>query len=1430
MAVADAFVPMIPMNSERSERREQKTSTGTWIHQDLSKKSKDFDMKTSSKALLRWRRKKGQRPLDQDFDHLRAISLLPAEELSGMDETFKALNEGLGFALSAHVARRQLSERLIKKGDATGRLALFRAVGQIKKLRQSPAEAACTYVNEASRKLAVIQTIAGAVKDSEKARLRLKEPVEADEADKADQGLRLGSAGSTEESIDEWAKQWLQKSPAGRLRATSGRLDEFHDRLQLRFRFGQAFRLNPSHVPLSIVPQPPQRKRPTSKGRPSSRPASRPGSRPGSKRKARGGDDGFQQPLLNDPAQTPGSTSCKLSREETRATAPVLPSLSAVKAKLGKDCDSFTTAGTQLPDLTPRAQHGGKVHSLKGSNVFRATRLPSTSAEESHELLRRAQPSHRAQDVAITETPEFAYIRACELAGLIPLPEAWLHFRDQGIIDASRGHLHDRDLVVLVETAVKYAAVGHPFRELVLSHNCLTDSGLDALAMLLEGSKLGQSDRSPVIDAINEGDPRSSCCSLLTTIKLAGNQSLKFKADGLTEAFGRALSSMPALSSLDFSGIQLKGKPAVSLAHLLATSCPGLRNLSLAGCGLGLLDQSDCVAVAALLGKGMESTSGAGVERADFSNNYFALEGYSAAASALAKGKSRLKRLCLAGNYSWHKKDMTSHALDSKLLGESPNPLQLLVEMLAFVVKLERLDIGNCLVGPDTAWVLEEALRDHRSLSYLCVEDNPLGEEGLRCMLRLLDNNEQLARVSIAGVREYTGPFKAKLAPVMPWGHYKLDLQFASERAVLRRLLSASERNLFRFGSRGLKFDQKLKHRDNSEVNQGALWLERTHGICSLHFHPTISDTCHKLKKETMQQNENAPKAKAKETEQTVGEDIPRFWRRYAIVPGAPAFKHDSSAADDVQGAATEVPSFWPPQQQQAFPGYSGTPEGDRAELMMLISQARRVWKLKKSWPLQQMFNDLEVESDRIRLGSAFSRDFTMTWGQLNALCSDIGTAWEQLSSRHLEVFIAFMNCRGEQMRFLSRLPSDTNVKLFLRQVDALLWFSPDNLTGHYSLDLSSPSDFVVAETCWLSCAWEAEVSKAAYRPDMSQRGNFETIRNQVHNKTPFGSAGDFVLPCSGLLSFDYSTVARPPPDILPMSSECVEVAAELKNSNLTETQQLHALRAVSVHMFLSARHASMLLRCFQTNENPGVFDSPESKSRQDAFCILHTRVVDRDNLLGPDAFYSASALYEAEEARTRKTVEAGPEKNQAEGTKAAAAAVSKTKHGKKEQAKPDFFATVNKARLAAAKDALQYMTKKKSEGSSILLHHLDQRELTRRLGVLHLMNPLRPEVAQIQCTLEDYENKRFLDFYLQLSTIEPGGEIRAWQDGHQVMVPASWKDAGAPLNNSSIVVSYESRTSNLMTRFTLADMYTIGFYGPHTGEMPMALAPLKAR
>lgn len=94
------------------------------------------------------------------------------------------------------------------------------------------------------------------------------------------------------------------------------------------------------------------------------------------------------------------------------------------------------------------------------------------------------------------------------------------------------------------------------------------------------------------------------------------------------------------------------------------------------------------------------------------------------------------------------------------------------------------------------------------------------------------------------------------------------------------------------------------------------------------------------------------------------------------------------------------------------------------------------------------------------------------------------------------------------------------------------------------------------------------------------------------------------------------------------------EITRLLRKKELSSRARLQALRAASVHFFISSNQCRSLLQCFPAAMecswspqgprvvalvasrsveaiNSGLDESPD---RQEALCILHTRVVDRES------------------------------------------------------------------------------------------------------------------------------------------------------------------------------------------------------------------------
>eukprot|EP00930_Biecheleria_cincta_P070393 TRINITY_DN5802_c0_g1_i1.p1 TRINITY_DN5802_c0_g1~~TRINITY_DN5802_c0_g1_i1.p1 ORF type:complete len:1484 (+),score=279.34 TRINITY_DN5802_c0_g1_i1:161-4612(+) len=1165
--------------------------------------------------------------------------------------------------------------------------------------------------------------------------------------------------------------------------------------------------------------------RPTSKDGRSSRPTSKGGSN--SVSNSRPNSRGFQTSSFGNSQQ--GSRNLRATASpniqllQRRVGLPSLGAAGPDKKPLDLVAPPQQALGPSssldgtLPELVPWVPMAARAMSEKGrprpaglrpSRVFRVIQLPAVAKCGSKQLLRRAQPPQPEAKTELAETPEFFYMRACELARMVPRPEALQHFH-KGVVDASRIALSDDDAVLLVKIAVQNAAAGHVFKELNLSYNRLTDHGLQTISSLLRFGDVPSAGNTG--QRSDDADQLVSCCAQLENISLAGNTALKFRVPGLADALGHAFSSLPSLAVLDFAGLQLNGRPILSLTQILSQRCLALRSVSFAGCGLGLTDQSDCVAVAALL------TS---IEHADFSGNFFNLAGYVATSQSVQRS-TKLKSLSFAGNTARGSNGLpvahNNFSAGSEQLGSktSSNPLQVLVEALQLNRHLDMLDISNCSIGPDTAFILEEVLMNHPTLSQLCLDDNPLGEAGVRCAIRLLLYKEpQFSKVSLSGHREDWTEFTHIWSPTQPSGNYRLNLQLPIDRSVLRSLLRANEvteAHMETPSARYLRFESKSPKPLAEKDQETGQWIVHSFGPCSVSFLPPISSACFQRRKwfkqtdtrETSSSKATADSINVRQSEgqmQAGGEATTKQSRSFFGVPAratnrkeshdsVPRSEHLQEEGDDTP----RIPAWWPQRIEQVPPGQHGTLEGDWSELADLIVQARHPVSQMGFQLLMKCFRTFVTEPEQRRFLLALCRDFSLNCAQAMQLCSNADEVTPNPDL--LSLVFPCLEDRRSQFTLIS-LISYSHSQMLKKQVETCLWFVEGNLTGHYLLDLSAPSNYHIAENCFLASSWEAEVAKSAGRPDLSPSGNYETIRNQIYNELPFSNTRDWKIRTSGWLSFDYSSTRRPPPDVTPMP-EVAEVIKQLQRSQVTTQQKLHALRAVSVHMYLSTRQCQALLHGFTSKLQEGQILQKESRDVQDAFCILHTRVTDRNYLLGPELLHASA---NAEEFSNSPSIKHHP-----------SAFVQST-----EEQHEDGYSAAAIARWR------QSQLSPLSQG--------DRKALARRLGILHLVNPLRPELVRIECNLAVRDHRKFMEFLLHLAPLEAGGHAVGWDiDGtKQIVLPLTWMDYGPPVDGGEFLVSYASWSANMPVRYAVAEQYTVGFYGVGLGEKPPDLIPVK--
>lgn len=123
-------------------------------------------------------------------------------------------------------------------------------------------------------------------------------------------------------------------------------------------------------------------------------------------------------------------------------------------------------------------------------------------------------------------------------------------------------------------------------------------------------------------------------------------------------------------------------------------------------------------------------------------------------------------------------------------------PMATFLEHLSGIQNLQDLDISSNLIDHRGALMLEDVLANHQNLKKMNVSDNPLGQLGLRSLLRLLCTpSASLRRFEVNGLSDdaHTDLRDPFFRPSSPGGVYQLDLTQPYHRSILRMLCKTAE-------------------------------------------------------------------------------------------------------------------------------------------------------------------------------------------------------------------------------------------------------------------------------------------------------------------------------------------------------------------------------------------------------------------------------------------------------------------------------------------------------------------------------------------------------------------------------------------------------------------------------------------------------------
>lgn len=244
----------------------------------------------------------------------------------------------------------------------------------------------------------------------------------------------------------------------------------------------------------------------------------------------------------------------------------------------------------------------------------------------------------------------------------------------------------------------------------------------------------------------------------------------------------------------------------------------------------------------------------------------------------------------------------------------------------------------------------------------------------------------------------------------------------------------------------------------------------------------------------------------------------------------------------------------------------------------------------------------------QLALLDAFSKDFSLSYVQVRELCVQRYVPVFRVLEHTLHSVEGGQSFRSLSMLLLPGMPS------FIRLFDSLrqrFYFNVESPTWRYSLHLSNPSDYCVANILFLLNRWEVSIEERLKIEDTSEFGDRSHIRNIVFMGQPLliQSIFDWVLPDSGLVKFDYVTAKRPfrstgPPDECTLSTDKFsQFLTYLQRDGLENESKLNVLRRIVSYLYVTSKQLRELMGLWKLEWR-----------RADCVLLFFFRVVDMHN------------------------------------------------------------------------------------------------------------------------------------------------------------------------------------------------------------------------
>eukprot|EP00746_Dinoflagellata_sp_MGD_P009134 gnl/MRDRNA2_/MRDRNA2_118457_c0_seq1.p1 gnl/MRDRNA2_/MRDRNA2_118457_c0~~gnl/MRDRNA2_/MRDRNA2_118457_c0_seq1.p1 ORF type:complete len:690 (+),score=95.79 gnl/MRDRNA2_/MRDRNA2_118457_c0_seq1:64-2070(+) len=510
-----------------------------------------------------------------------------------------------------------------------------------------------------------------------------------------------------------------------------------------------------------------------------------------------------------------------------------------------------------------------------------------------------------------------------------------------------------------------------------------------------------------------------------------------------------------------------------------------------------------------------------------------------------------------------------------------PHPMLAFCESLRDCHSLTKLNLSSCGLGAQACVCIEVALKAHSKLTDLDLSQNPLGEDGLRAVLRhtclrLLDSSwscdVSLLRESM-DVSDVEYNYQTLSAEYR--GKTALHLSHPYHRAVMKLLLHRGQ-------GMGKSIDQCLLqpiYNGNSVRVSNLDIKQRPDGLWQVPHSGVLEFTFYCMD----------------EKQFDTGKDLVHHWHKIRRIPvSLLKFVHVchmwkqlrmdvvrlhfvSAISKDMQLRVGQV-RFFVMQTAQERPHLV-------PQVMLALSTA-----LAKQ--------DRAALSAMMRTGYMVEEDisgWTKSLG-LSAVATKRGSAGQKEKKAAQQIGSVILT--AGQRRVLTR------------QLRAVATTNLKNPTGHYELNLELPQDYLLAEKIILISRWESDVARERNELDTSQGGNYQAIRNLEIDGVHISSIDDFYLPGDGFIgqgvvTFDFCTQLRYAKGAQFLSEAAFTAIMTLLSRNnleVSEVAQAEALRANTHRFFVSAVQLRLMLLKFTEVSNMS------EDIRIDVYCSLFPR------------------------------------------------------------------------------------------------------------------------------------------------------------------------------------------------------------------------------